>query len=236
MPQTRTLAQMRTSARQMADMEGSDFVSDDEATRLVNLGVQGLWAMLTQNGVDRYLARTEVATTSGTREYVLPDDFVSLRLVELLRSTGGEDGVPLQRYSLSEGHRSGDGVGALLGYDGAGLRYAVVMQGTDGSATRLRFDPDPGARFVRVWYVQRPAVLAADGDTFDGVAGWEEWAELWAAEQMLIKEESNPQALMMRRSDLTTRIMNMADRDMGSAPQPARVRGRRRNRRSARTG
>ncbi|MGB0971636.1 MAG: hypothetical protein ACPGVG_11830, partial [Mycobacterium sp.] len=101
MPQTRTLAQMRTSARQMADMEGSDFVSDDEATRLVNLGVQGLWAMLTQNGVDRYLARTEVATTSGTREYVLPDDFVSLRLVELLRSTGGEDGVPLQRYSLS---------------------------------------------------------------------------------------------------------------------------------------
>lgn len=237
MPATRTLAQLRASARQYADMTGSDFRTDAEVNHLVNLGLRSLWSVLVQSDQDRYLARTEVATTSGTREYALPADFVAVRLVELLEGTGSERAWPLERYSLSEGHTSDTTLWEAYPYEGAGIRYAVVMQGRDGSATVLRFDPDPGTRFFRVWYEQRFDDLAADGDTFDGVNGWEDWAALWAAEQLLAEEESAFQHLTMRRAELTERIKNIAgDRDMGRAPRVARTRRRRGRGPRARTG
>ncbi len=237
MPATRTLQQIRESARQYADMTGSDFRTDAEVNHLVNLGLRSLWSVLVQSDQDRYLARTEIATTSGTQEYTLPDDFVAARLVERLQSSGSEVGWPIERYNLSEGH--GDGTTSWESYsrDGAGLRYAIVMQGRDGSATRLRFDENPQNRFFRVWYEQRIDDLVADGDTFDGVNGWEDWAALWAAEQLLAEEESAFEHLSMRRAELTQRIQSIAgDRDMGRAPRVARIRRRRGRGLRARSG
>ena len=45
--------------------------------------------------------------------------------------------------------------------------------GIDGEATRLVFDRRPQAGRYEVHYVQAPQLLEADGDTFDGVAGFE---------------------------------------------------------------
>lgn len=226
MPRTRTLAQLREEARQYADMEASSFVSDAEANRYVNQGLAELWHVLVQANPTRYAARVEVTTVAGTYEYTVPDDFAAAIMVERLRGSGSEDAYRLEPYELTEGHVT-DGHAWVDG--SRGLRWTVVYQGTDGTGTRLRFNCDPQGGFVRLWYVAAPEVLDNDADEWDGVAGWEEWAVLWAAEQMLAKEESDPSALIRRRSELTQRINQISTaRIIGTAPSTARVRHRRR--------
>lgn len=224
MPRTRTLLQLRNEARQYADMEGSAFVSDAEVTRYINLGNAELWHVLVQADPDRYLSRVEIATVAGTYEYEVPEDFASARVLEKLGASGSEDAYRLEPYNLSEGH-----VGQDHGSFTLQLRWAIVYQGVDGADTRLRFQSDPGSGFVRLWYVSAPVELDDDADVWDGVAGWEEFSVLWAAEQMVAKEESDPSLLIRRRQELTQRIHQVAgSRIIGTAPSVARVRNRRR--------
>ena len=168
MPLTRTLAELRTEARQYADMESSAYISDAEANRYVNLGLSQLWHLLVSVDIDRYATSTEVATSGGTYEYALPNDFAQLRAVERLDRSGAETGYALFRYNIGEGHARNSF--PEFSDTTTGLRYTVYGQGVDGTATRLRFDGDPGARYFRVWYVQHPVTLVNDADTFDGVA------------------------------------------------------------------
>lgn len=229
MPLTRTLAQLRTDARRYADQVESEFCSDAEVDRYLNLGLAELWHVLVQADPDRYLGRTEIATVAGTREYALPDDFAAARTLEKLQGSGSERAYRLEPYNISDGN-VGSGLATVNGRS-SGLRWAVLYQGVDGSASRLRFNGDPGSGFFRLWYVQAPVELADDADTWDGVAAWEEFAVLWAAEQMMAKEESDPSALIRRRTELTARIRHIAgSRVIGTAPSVARVRHRRRRR------
>lgn len=231
MPDTQQLSQLRTSARRYADMEDSEFVTDSEVDAYLNLGVRHLWALLFQNDIDRFVTNTELVTVTGTREYTLADNFLVMRLVEVLQASGSEDAYPIQAYNLSEGHTSNTGLFGSAFTDGEHLRYAVYGQSTAGDGTRIRFDPDPAGRTFRLWYVAAPETLAADGDLFDGVLGWEEWVTLWAAEQMMLKEESDPTFLIRKRQEVTKLVQHVAgSRDVGSAHRVARVRGRRRRR------
>jgi len=201
-------------------MESSAYISDAEANRYVNLGLSQLWHLLVSVDIDRYATSTEVATSGGTYEYALPNDFAQLRAVERLDRSGAETGYALFRYNIGEGHARNSF--PEFSDTTTGLRYTVYGQGVDGTATRLRFDGDPGARYFRVWYVQHPVTLVNDADTFDGVAGWEEWAVLWAAEQMLAKEDSDPSALIRRRAEMTQRIQAVASRRCPSGRLPLR--------------
>lgn len=226
MPRTRTLAELRTEARQYADMESSDFVSDTEVNRYVNQGLAELWHVLVQSNTTRYAAQTEITTVAGAYEYTVPADFANAIMVERLSGSGSEDAYRLEPYELTEGHASGSRAWLDNSRD---LRWTIVYQGTDGTGTRLRFNADPSSGYVRLWYVAAPEVLDNDADEWDGVAGWEEWAVLWAAEQMLAKEESDPSMLIRRRAELTKRINQIAgSRIIGTAPSTARVRNRRR--------
>lgn len=229
MPDTRTLLQIRTDVRRYADMENSSYVSDAEIDRLINLGVRALWGEQARLDIDRPVQRTEIATTSGTREYALPSDFVAVRLVEVLQGTGSEEAYPIRAYNLSEGHTTNTGLWGSTYIDGEHLRYAIFGQGMDGSESRIRFDPDPEGRVFRLWYLANPGTLTSDTDTYDGVIGGEEYVALWAAEQLLIKEESDPSMLIRRRLEYMETLKTiLASRDMGSAHHVARTRSRRR--------
>lgn len=229
MPDTRQLSEIRTDVRRYADMENSSFVSDAEIDRLINLGVRTLWGLLAKWDIDRPAQRTEITTTTGTREYTLPSDFVAVRLVEVLKASGSEDAYPIRSYSLSEGHTTNTGLWGSAFTDGEHLRYTIFGQGMDGSEARIRFDPDPQGRYFRLWYLANPGTLVNDTDTFEGVVGWDDWVALWAAEQLMAKEESDPSALIRRRTELSDTIRSIAvSRDVGSAHRVARTRARRR--------
>lgn len=209
-------------------MEASSFVSDAEVDRNVNLGLAQLWHLLVDVDADRHVTSTEISTSGGTLEYALPSDFAALRSVERLQGSGSEIGYPVDRYNLGEGHAHG---AYPVFADGDFIRYTLRGQGVDGADTRLRFNVDPGQRYFRVWYIQHPVELTADDDTFDGVAGWEEIAVCWAAEQLLIKEESDPSALMARRMQIEKQVRAVSSqRDAGRAPRIVKRRGRRRAR------
>lgn len=231
MTDVRTLLELRTDARRYADMESSEFVPDAEVTRYINLGIRALWGKLAQLDIDRPLRRAEISTTPGTREYALPSDFVSVRLVEVLQASGSENATPIRAYNLSEGHTSNTGLYGSAFADGEDLRYAILGQGMDGSQAVIRFDPDPQGRYFRLWYLAHAGDLVNDIDEYDGVYGWDDWVALWAAEQMLIKEESDPSMLVRRRTELWETIKSAAgSRDVDGAHRIARTRARRRRR------
>jgi hypothetical protein len=67
---------------------------------------------------------------------------------------------------------------------------------------------------VYMRYTPAPVRMVADGDTFDGIAGWEEWIVLDAAIKALNKEESDTTVLGAQRADIEADITALAgDRD-----------------------
>lgn len=71
MPRTRTLAELRTEARQRTEMEGSTFISDAECNRYINQSIAKLYGMLVQARGDQYY-RTQTTVT------VAPDGPLSI--------------------------------------------------------------------------------------------------------------------------------------------------------------
>lgn len=74
---------------------------------------------------------------------------------------------------------------------------------------------------VTLRYTPAPTRMVNDVDTFDGIAGWEEWVVLDAAIKALNKEESDVSVLMAQRADMEAEIVGLApDRD---AQWPTRI-------------
>lgn len=230
MPRTRTLAEMRLDARQLADKENDDHVQTTELTRWVNQSLAELWSLIFTGDPDRYMQITDITTVSNTFRYDLPTDFLSVRSVERMSDTLANIGVRIRPFRLQERSHYVEPWWNGLRY--TNVRYRVDGGGVDGTEARLHFTPDPGNNTYRLYYAQQPQDLVADGDVFDGVAGWEEWIALDCAIKMLVKEESDPTALQMRQQRVELRINHMATlRDTGGEGTIADVKRYRRRRR-----
>jgi hypothetical protein len=82
---TVTLLQLRTRAKELADMVGSSFLSDDEWNDLANRYVTEVYDLLVQAGPpDYYSDDATITTVPGQLAYDLPDDFRSLENVRVL--------------------------------------------------------------------------------------------------------------------------------------------------------
>lgn len=93
---------------------------------------------------------------------------------------------------------------------------------------RYSLSPLSGGRKLVIYYVPACPRLALQGDSFDGINGWEEYVVVDAAMKCLEKEESDIQALMMRKGQLTDRINRMApERDAGMPERVQSLRHRR---------
>ncbi len=85
-----------------------------------------------------------------------------------------------------------------------------------GNGERARHRAPTGAWAVEVEYIPAPPVLVADGDTFDGVSGWEELIANLMARDVMIKREADPSAVMSNVANLQARINSRArSRDRG---------------------
>ena len=86
---TRTLAQLRTEARQLADMENSTFISDSEFNRYINRSTARLYGKLVEARGDQYYRTSSAFTVSGGSGVVaLPTNFFKLLAVDLDRQSG----------------------------------------------------------------------------------------------------------------------------------------------------
>lgn len=90
-----------------------------------------------------------------------------------------------------------------------------------GSGERGRFQKPTTASTLTVEYVPAAPVLVADGDTFDGVSGWEEMIANLMARDVLVKRKHDATAAMAAIARLEGRISSRArNRDRGA---PKRV-------------
>ena len=81
MPRTRTTTKLLLEARRAADLERDVlFVTDDEASRHLNTGLQALYdKLVAAYGDDYFVATPYQFVTNGTSEqYPLPSDFYKL--------------------------------------------------------------------------------------------------------------------------------------------------------------
>lgn len=146
---TTTLAQLRALARQLSDMENTDFVSDSELDYYINLGVKELYDLFAEaHGQEFFLKTFPIATVSDINCYDLPDDFHVLKGVDWRSEpfpSNVVDGVThwvmpyrldrvqvLRPYTFFERHRGGD---TNRGQASDGPRFRIFTERRSSTVT-----------------------------------------------------------------------------------------------------
>lgn len=215
----RTLEQMRTSAIQRADMAGASatgFVSTSEANARLNAALKRLYnKLLAARGADLYAVRATIAVVGGQEVYPLPADFMRLVALQLQVGDRYRDLAEYQAREESRLRSPGAARGALY------ARFRL-----QGQSLHLLPVPQEAATAV-VIYVPAFTELVADTDTFDGVNGFEEWAELTAAIYFADKAEDGISGGLRAERDLVEAdILSLSE---GRSGQPAKVQDVRRD-------
>ena len=138
-----SLSELRLLARQRADMENSQFISDDEWRRMINRSYAELYDLVvtSANSEDYFLKSDTISLLNGTASYDLPADFYKMRGVDI--NSGGTS-TPLRRYNFSQRN-----VGSLYAI-ASDMRYHV-------QGSKIFFNPTPSTTdTVTLWYIPSP--------------------------------------------------------------------------------
>lgn len=203
-----TFAELKTRARERADMVNSQFISTAELERLINESITELYDLLvTSYDEDYYLTDSTIALIDGQEEYDLPADFYKLRGVDL--ENDPNSAVSLKQFNFQERNRYKNALIFDYSRDGiTGSRYRLY-------GNKIKFTPIPDlGKTIRLWYTPVAEKLVDDGDTFDGINGYEELVVIKCAIKMLGKEESDTKQLERRFAEMWQRVVqNAPNRD-----------------------
>jgi hypothetical protein len=208
-----TLAELKTQARQRADMEESEFVSDSELTSYINASIAELHDLLIASYNDDYVMEEYLFNSNGSQlEFDLPANFYKLRGVDT--RSGNGSWTTVKRFNFNRRNEDQNSFAWNL----AGMPYLEYR--LVGSKIRFNRTPDNATNF-RVWYNPVAAKLVDDTDEYDDVNQFGEYVVVDAAIKMMQKEESDVRVLMAQKEALRQRIIAMAaQRD---ANEPASV-------------
>jgi hypothetical protein len=207
MARTRTLLQLRTEVRNRGDFQSVRH-TDAELTRSINESIAELYDLLVSSNKDYYLDSKDYSVVAGTDTYALPTDFYKVVGVDVQDSSRWR---LMRRFNWSERNQLQESAATKWN-----TRYRVM-----GSNLRLR--PSPSwTGTIRFWYIPAPAELVNDGDTFDGIAGWEEYVITDCVIKGRVKDEDDVRDLLIAKEKLEKRIKHEShERDDG---EPDRVR------------
>ena len=214
----KTLAELRTITRELADLEDQQgtatspgWADDAELDRRINEGIKRLRALLIRSNCGEVFTVEDksITTASGTAQYQMPADFMFMLAVV---ASDGSNYANLDRWTDQE-------LATML----------QLQQGASGGniwdlyyllrPEKIEFRPTPSAAFsITLRYIPTFRELTQDDDTFDGIAGWELYACLDAAIAFKQKGEEDPSILLHRKGELEAEIKNLAaNRDRGRA-------------------
>lgn len=217
-----TLLQIRTAAKQRADMVNSEFLTEAEWNSNINNSYYELYDLLVQKyGNDYFVAPPLTIPISATSQtYALPNGvnysaapaFYKLMGVDLQLYPGTNNYLTLHPFMFSERNKySSPNFSALQGV----LRPNYRLNGNN----IMLIPASPSGQSIRLWYVPRLVELSTDESVADGVSGWDEYIIVDAAIKALQKEESDVSVLMAQKQALIARIDAAGEnRDQG-APQ-----------------
>ena len=215
---TITLAQIIAKARQRADMEGSLFVTDNELTGYINIGISEIHDFITGVFEDYYVSKTVFALPQNNPQ-PLPSDFY--------KSLGCDFDIGGVIYSLRPFQFSERNAYANPYYINTALPN--VFYSIRGK--NIEFIPQTTiSGSVNFYYIPECQYFAEDGTDLNEqlvvlapqiIRGYEEYLILDAALKCLIKEESDITIMLALREAQKKRIMDMAARR--DAGEPYRI-------------
>lgn len=200
-------------------MENSTFISDSELTTYINQSAFELYDLLIGTYDDYFVKDppTLFSLSGGqaSSSFVLPDDFYKLRGIDF--NLDGDRWVDLAQYNFKERNRQ-DGLVKSIYFRVYNLKYRVI-------GNKVFFKPyDSCAGNYRLYYIPKMVPLILDDDETIDFLNWDEYIVVDAAIKCLVKEESDPSALLLEKQSLKERIQSMAaDRDAGSPEKVANV-------------
>lgn len=209
MSNTQTLLELKTRARERADMENSTFISDSELSSFINSSYAELHDLVVSSFEDYHTKEVSLTVASGASEITLPSDFYKFRGLDREFNTG--EYYAVKQFNFRERNVRNRSL-ITSTYGTVDVQYRLV-----GSTIQLTPETHASGTY-RLWYIPTFTRLTSDTDTLDGVNGWEELVVIGAAIKMLDKEESDVSVLMKEKGDIEDRIIAMAkDRDMDQA-------------------
>lgn len=196
-----TLAQLKSQARDRADMTNSQFVSDSELVNYINGSIAELHDLLiAAYDNDYFITEYTFNTVSGTDSYALPNDFYKLRGID--SKIGTDQWFTLQPFNFNERNSKNDLV-AYLAY-GNNFRYRII-------GSEVVFSPVPqGIYSIKLWYIPVATKLTSDSDTLNDINQFSEYVIVDAAIKMANKEEADVSVLAAQKAELKRRIEVMA--------------------------
>lgn len=220
------LSQLRLDARLYADQRpgaADSFITETEITRLINMKGRELYDLLVDaRGSEYYATEATIAVVGGTSRYDLPDDFYELSSVTLEWSDQDHELMfPVGSTRLK------------IAYEANWRKWSRYdLKAYRLRASQLEFLPEPTSDVTcRIQYVPVYVDMVADGDTFDGINGWEKMLTLGVAIEMReIEKRPSPTLAALYREQLD-RIETMKSERDAEAPKEIvdemKLRGRR---------
>lgn len=204
-----TVATLKTQIREAANMENSQFVSDNELLRYIDMSYAKLYDMLVESFENYYTLGPIAVTVSTGNTIPYPADFY--KLVGLDMNFGGSF-YPLKSFEFQE---RGRWVNAnKLAYVGIiNAAYKLLSTGI------VLYPESSAVGQYRYWYIPRRTSLTSDTSTVDGVNGWQQYIVIDCAIKCLQKEESDVSALMAEKNEMIERIRSMATKRDASSPR-----------------
>lgn len=218
MARTVTQLQLRTWVRSKGDWPDVNFVTNAEINDELNAGIASLYRLLAAaKGQEYFRATTNLSTANGVDTVAYPATF--FELINLWWDPGGGHKIRIPRLTPSETEDQITGQGWIGDQLGINVRYSLTLGG-------FLFVPTPLAIYtVKCDYIAAPVRLAADGDTFDGYGGFEEYPVWYAVSTFLQKEESDPSVALARMAQIKADIIATAARDHSEPMRAQDVRG-----------
>jgi hypothetical protein len=224
MPRGVSLSTLRTRVQRAADIEGASArFPNSELNDYINESLAELYGLIRAAYGEDYYRTVYTFTTSGNvATYNLPSNFLALISVDV--PLGGNLVLTARPYMENERNLYKFfpfGAWTMNQPIWYRLTGAVDSTGGTGSPQTISFIPTPTGNYtVNCNYVPTPVLLVGDSDTFDGVAGWEEYAVIDAAMKCATKNQQWDllQALEGRKAAVMARIEKMApEHDGGQA-------------------
>lgn len=204
-----TVGTIIEKARQRADQENSDLVSEPEAIGYVEDSYLHLYDILVSKNEDYYTEFTADQTITSD-ELSLPDNFYKLVGVDV--KDAGEYRT-LKPYMQNERNEL-SGI-TPFPWNNSYMRYRLIKD-------KVKFiGKDNYSDTVRILYIPTPDELTSTVDEVDGVNGWEQYIIVDVARKMAMKEESYTKGFEAELMKIEQRIEAMAEERDNS--QSARV-------------
>jgi len=201
-----TVSSLVTNARQRANKERSNFVTDAEILQLVDRAYKELYDLVVTSYQDYYAEDHDFTTVGGVKEYPLPPNFYKLLGVDMY--IDADRFVTLRQFMFQERNKY------RFNMITPTIPAQIMQYHMLGDQLRLMPSPTSSTQ-MKIWYVPRaknltvsPTPGADEANEVDCLNGWEDFIITSAAIYILIKEESDPGALMAMKEQARERVLS----------------------------